>query len=475
MHPYLVEACFIGGQQVSASKWVIVQNPYSQKTIGKVPSLPKEDIKIAISTAQRAFTAWAKIGPNIRAQLLYTFGEHLQRNKEALGSLISLESGKPLSEGIAEVQYAASFFKWFAQEAERIYGRSISSNQSNLDIYISKEAVGVCALITPWNFPLAMLAKKIAPALAAGCTIVAKPAEQTPFSAIALGKIANDIGIPNGVVNIVTGDAAMIGTLFCSSPLVRKLSFTGSTEVGQLLLQQTASEIKKISLELGGNAPFIVFSDADIEKTIRSILDSKFRNGGQTCIAANRFLVQKEILPELLLQLSPLIKDICVGDPFEPHNGIGPMINKSAVEKIYRLVSDAVDRGGKILVGELPSLKSNLVSPILLEGLTQNMAMWKEEIFGPVIAIMSFETEEEAISLANDTVHGLASYLMTENQARIRRVTKALQAGLIGVNTGKISAASAPFGGFKQSGLGREGGAEGIEEYLEVKSIFQLF
>ena len=475
MNSYQIETCFIGGESISSSKKLTVQNPYTQAILGTVPALSMEDTEKAISVAQDAFETWSKTAPNLRAQLLERFATQLRRNKEELGALISLESGKPFSEGIAEVQYAASFFQWFSQESERIYGRTLSSQHSALDIQIVKEPIGVCAFITPWNFPLAMLAKKIAPALAAGCTIVAKPSEETPFSGLIFGKLAKEIGLPDGVINIITGEAQMIGELFCSSSIVQKLSFTGSTEVGRILLRQSAPQIKKLSLELGGNAPFIIFNDADIEKTIDAILASKFRNGGQTCIAANRFLIQKDILPTLLSQLIPALKKLKLGDPFDPHTDLGALINRAAVRKIRRLLSDALEKGATLEIGELPSLESNQISPILLTGLSENCEMWTEEIFGPVIAIREFETEEEALSLANDSVHGLASYLMTEDQSRIRRLTRSLQTGLVGVNTGKISMAATPFGGFKQSGLGREGGLEGIEEYLETKSIFQLF
>lgn len=475
-HPYLFEASFVGGQKLTGvSDYIFVEDPYTRDVLGMVPSLKEEDVRNAIFSAEQAFEEWSKTAPSTRAQFLNRFAEHLLANKEDLGTLISLESGKPFREGIAEVQYAASFFQWFSQEAERIYGRSLSSAHSSLDIHISKEPIGVCAFITPWNFPLAMLAKKIAPALAAGCTIIAKPAEQTPFSGIALGKIANDIGLPKGVINIITGDAQLIGEIFCSTPQIQKLSFTGSTEVGRLLLQQSAPQIKKTSLELGGNAPFIIFNDADIKKTIPALLASKFRNGGQTCIASNRFLVQKDILPKLLAQLNPILTEMKFGDPFHAKNEIGTMIDQSAVQKIHRLLKDSLEKGAEIILGELPSMESNIVAPILLKGLSPEMEMWKEEIFGPVIAIKEFETEEEAISLANDTIHGLASYIMTEDQNRIRRLSRAIQTGLIGFNTGKISMAMTPFGGFKQSGLGREGGLEGIEEYLEVKSVFQMF
>ena len=302
-----------------------------------------------------------------------------------------------------------------------------------------------------------MLAKKIAPALAAGCTIVAKPAEQTPFSGIAFGQIANEIGLPKGVLNIITGDAQRIGEHFCFSEIVQKLSFTGSTEVGRILLRQAAPQIKRVSLELGGNAPFLIFNDADLEKTISAIVASKFRNGGQTCIASNRFLVQKDILPTLLDKLYPLLENMNVGDPFDPSNDIGTMIDRFAVQKLDRLLRDSLKKGAKILFGTLPNLKSNIVSPVLLTGLSTEMGMWQEEIFGPVIAIRTFETEQEAVELANDTIHGLASYIMTEDHHRIRRLKKRIRSGLIGINTGQISMASTPFGGFKQSGLGREG------------------
>ena len=474
MNKYLIEGAFIQGKKYnSAAEYIVVLDPYTRKTIGKIPSLSAEDIDTAISSAQNALPLWSTVAATERGRLLLDFSEHLLLNKNELGELISLECGKPLVEGLAEVSYAASFFHWFAQEAERIYGRNLSV--SDLDIQIKREAIGVCAFITPWNFPLAMLAKKIAPALAAGCTIVAKPAELTPFSGIALAKIAQEIGIPDGVINMVTGSPEMIGKIFCSSPQVQKISFTGSTEVGEILLKQSAPQIKKCSLELGGNAPFIVFKDADMKKTINALLASKFRNGGQTCIASNRFLVHKDILPLLLKKLIPILKGFNVGDPFDSTNELGPMINQAGVEKISRLLLDALEKKAEILLGQSPSTESNLVSPLVLKNVSPKMDIWKEEIFGPVIAIMEFETEEEAIELANDSLHGLASYVMTEDQSKVRRVAQTLRTGLVGVNTGKISMASTPFGGCKQSGLGREGGAEGIEEYLEVKTIFQQF
>jgi succinate-semialdehyde dehydrogenase/glutarate-semialdehyde dehydrogenase len=430
------------------------------------------ETRTAIDAAAAAFKDWKKRTHAERAALLERWHDLILENEEDLALLLTLEQGKPLSEARGEIRYGASFVKWFAEEARRIGGSTIPSPTSDRRIVVLKEAVGVCAIITPWNFPNAMITRKVAPALAAGCTVVIKPSEFTPFSALALGVLAERAGIPAGVVNIVTGMPAEIGKELMANETVRKISFTGSTRVGALLMKGAADSIKRLSLELGGNAPFIVFDDADLDLAVEGAINSKFRNGGQTCVCANRILVQAGVYEAFAAKLASRVADMKVGPGTDEGVAIGPMINGAAIEKIKRHVADALEKGARIIAQRdtVPEGKQ-YARPILLGDATTEMLLASEETFGPVAPLFRFETEEEAIEIANGTPFGLAAYFYTENLKRSWRVAEALEFGMIGLNTGLISTEVAPFGGVKQSGLGREGSQLGIEEYLEVKAL----
>ncbi len=427
---------------------------------------------MAIDAAAEAFKLWKKKTHAERAALLERWFALMIEHEQDLALLLTLEQGKPLNEALGEIRYGASFVKWFAEEARRIDGGSIPSPTAGRRILVLKEAVGVCAIITPWNFPNAMITRKVAPALAAGCTVVIKPSEFTPFSALALGVLAERAGIPAGVINIVTGMPTEIGNELMANETVRKISFTGSTRVGSLLMKGAADSIKRLSLELGGNAPFIVFDDADLDQAVEGAIASKFRNGGQTCVCSNRILVQAGIYEAFAAKLSARVAKMKVGVGTEDGVAIGPMINHAAIEKIERHVSDALGRGAKIL-GQSESIPEGrqYARPIVLGDATTDMLLASEETFGPVAPLFRFETEDEAIEIANGTPFGLAAYFFTENLKRSWRVAEALEFGMVGLNTGLISTEVAPFGGVKQSGLGREGSRLGIEEYLEVKTL----
>jgi succinate-semialdehyde dehydrogenase/glutarate-semialdehyde dehydrogenase len=393
-------------------------------------------------------------------------------NQEDLARLVTLEQGKPLAEAKGEVAYAASFLEWFGEEGKRVYGDTIPTHDADKRLFVLKEPVGVVGCITPWNFPLAMITRKAGPAIAAGCTVVLKPAPQTPFSALALAELAERAGIPAGVFNVVTGDAVEIGGELTSNPIVRKLSFTGSTAVGKLLMSQCAGTVKKISLELGGNAPFIVFDDADIDAAVEGAIAAKYRNTGQTCICANRFLVQDTVYDTFAEKLSKAVGNLKVGQGFEPNVVQGPLIEDRAVEKVERHIQDATSKGARILVGGSRHARGGrFFQPTVLTGITPEMQISQEETFGPVAPIAGFETEAEAIALANATEFGLAAYFYGRDLSRVWRVAEALEYGLVGVNTGAMSTEIAPFGGYKQSGLGREGSKYGIDEFLEIKYV----
>ncbi len=464
----------IGGvwQDAVSGATVDVTNPASLSTLGTIPDMSGKETRAAIDAAAEAFKLWKKKTHAERAALLERWFALMIEHEQDLALLLTLEQGKPLNEALGEIRYGASFVKWFAEEARRIDGGSIPSPTEDRRILVLKEAVGVCAIITPWNFPNAMITRKVAPALAAGCTVVIKPSEFTPFSALALGALAERAGIPAGVINIVTGMPTEIGNELMANETVRKISFTGSTRVGSLLMKGAADSIKRLSLELGGNAPFIVFDDADLDQAVEGAIASKFRNGGQTCVCSNRILVQAGIYEAFAAKLSARVAKMKVGVGTEDGVAIGPMINHAAIEKIERHVSDALGRGAKIL-GQSESIPEGrqYARPIVLGDATTDMLLASEETFGPVAPLFRFETEDEAIEIANGTPFGLAAYFFTENLKRSWRVAEALEFGMVGLNTGLISTEVAPFGGVKQSGLGREGSRLGIEEYLEVKTL----
>lgn len=465
------QAALINGEWLPAQEGIPVCNPATGQELGQVPALSSAHIHDAIKAAKKAFLSWRKTSALERSKLLEAFYQEILSNEAQLASIVTLENGKPLNEALAEVRYTASFVQWFSQESRRIYGDTIPGNRSSQRLLVQKEPVGVCAMITPWNFPSAMLGRKMAAALAAGCTLVAKPAESTPFSALALGVLAQRVGFPKGVINIVTGDPQEIGALFCSSPLISKISFTGSTRVGRLLMSQSAGTLKRLSLELGGNAPFVVCADASLEAALDGAMASKFRNCGQTCIASNRFLVHSSLYPAFVKGLTERVEKLRVGAGHVEDIDLGPMINQAAVQKVKELLLDATQKGARILTGGIPQGDSLFVKPTVLVDATAQCKLWNTEIFGPVASITPFDTDEEAILLANDTSYGLAAYLYTQSSKRAWELSEALAYGMVGLNTGRISTAQAPFGGIKQSGLGREGGRYGLDEYLQLKYI----
>ncbi|WP_313605813.1 NAD-dependent succinate-semialdehyde dehydrogenase [Rhizobium sp.] len=464
----------IGGTWVSArsGKTVDVTDPASQTVIGTVPDMGGDETRAAIEAANKAYPAWKKKTHAERAALLEAWYGLMIEHIEDLALILTTEQGKPLDEARGEIRYGASFVKWFAEEARRIGGQTIPSPTPDRRIIVLKEAVGVCGIITPWNFPNAMITRKIAPALAAGCTVVVKPSEFTPYSALALGVLAEMAGIPAGVVNIVTGMPKEIGNEIMANQTVRKISFTGSTPVGSLLMRGAADSVKRLSLELGGNAPFIVFDDADLDLAVEGAIISKFRNGGQTCVCANRILVQSGVYERFAEKLTARVNTMKVGPGTERGVSIGPMINQAAIAKINRHVEDALAKGATI-ISDKPELPAGgqYTAPIVLTGATTDMQLANEETFGPVAPLFRFETEDEAIAIANGTPFGLAAYFYTESLKRAWRVGEALEFGMVGLNTGAISTEVAPFGGVKQSGLGREGSQLGIDEYLEVKTF----
>ncbi|PAP92957.1 NAD-dependent succinate-semialdehyde dehydrogenase [Mesorhizobium wenxiniae] len=449
-----------------------VTNPASLNVLGTVPDMGGDETRAAIAAAAEAFKSWKKKTHAERAGLLERWHDLIRQHEQDLALLLTLEQGKPLAEASAEIRYGASFVKWFAEEARRIGGSTIPSPTADRRLLVLKEAVGVCAVITPWNFPNAMITRKVAPALAAGCTVVIKPSEFTPFSALALGVLAERAGIPAGVINIVTGMPGEIGKELMANETVRKISFTGSTRVGALLMRGAADSIKRLSLELGGNAPFIVFDDADLDNAVEGVIVSKFRNGGQTCVCANRILVQEGVYDAFAEKLSRRVTRMKVGAGTDEGTEIGPMINAAAIDKIERHIADAKSKGAQILAqSEAVPDGRQYARPVVLGEATTEMLLASEETFGPVAPLFRFETEEEAITIANGTPFGLAAYFYTDDLKRSWRVAEALEFGMVGLNTGLISTEVAPFGGVKQSGVGREGSQLGIEEYLEVKTL----
>ncbi|MBW9079839.1 NAD-dependent succinate-semialdehyde dehydrogenase [Agrobacterium pusense] len=468
------QAGLIGGawKAAASGKAVDVIDPATQAVIGSVPDMGGGETRAAVEAADAAFGPWRKKTHAERAALLEKWFALMIEHMDDLALILTTEQGKPLEEAKGEIRYGASFVKWFAEEARRIGGSTIPSPTPDRRIVVLKEPVGVCGIVTPWNFPNAMITRKVAPALAAGCTVVIKPSEFTPYSALALGVLAERAGIPAGVINIVTGMPTDIGNEIMANETVRKISFTGSTRVGSLLMRGAADSVKRLSLELGGNAPFIVFDDADLDLAVEGALVSKFRNGGQTCVCANRILVQAGVYDAFAKKLADRVDAMRVGPGTEAGVSIGPMINEPAIAKIRAHVEDAVAKGAKIITRPRPLPEGpQYTAPIVLTGATTGMRLASEETFGPVAPLFRFETEEEAIAIANGTPFGLAAYFYTESLRRAWRVGEALEFGMVGLNTGAISTEVAPFGGVKQSGLGREGAQVGIEEYLEIKTF----
>ncbi len=467
-------SCFIDGEWVGADNGGVIQvtNPATGEVLGIVPKMGADETRRAIEACEKALPEWrAKTGKE-RAAILRRWYELMLENQDDLAVIMTAEQGKPLAESRGEIGYAASFLEWFAEEGKRVYGDTIPGHARDKRIIVLKQPIGVCAAITPWNFPAAMLTRKIGPALAAGCTMVLKPASQTPFSALALCVLAERAGMPNGVIACVTGAASAIGGELSSNPTVRKLSFTGSTEVGKVLLAQCATTVKKASMELGGNAPFIVFDDADLDAAVKGAIASKYRNAGQTCVCANRLLVQDGVYDEFVKKLSREVLKLTVGNGLENGTLIGPLIDSNAVAKVEEHVADAVAKGAKVVVGgKKHAAGENFYEPTILSGTTPDMLIFREETFGPVAPVFRFSTDEEAIAMANDTEFGLASYFYSRDIARVWKVAEALEYGIVGINEGLISTEVAPFGGVKESGLGREGSKYGIDDYLELKYL----
>ncbi|WP_174436255.1 NADP-dependent succinate-semialdehyde dehydrogenase [Azospirillum brasilense] len=456
-----------------SGKTFAVTNPATGEELAQVADVGAEETRQAINAADAALPAWRAKTAKERAAILRRWFELIMAAQEDLAVLMTLEQGKPLAEARGEVAYGASFIEWFAEEGKRVYGDVIPSFAGNKRIVVLKEPIGVVAAITPWNFPNAMITRKVGPALAAGCTIVVKPAEDTPLSTLALAELAERAGVPAGVFNIVTGsDPVAIGGELTASPIVRKLSFTGSTEVGKILMRQSADTVKKVSLELGGNAPFIVFDDADLDEAVKGALASKYRNSGQTCVCANRLLVQAGVYDAFAAKLAEAVKQIRVGNGMEAGITQGPMINGQAVEKVEELMGDALAKGAKVaLGGKRHGLGGTFFEPTILTGVTTEMRVAREEIFGPVAPLFKFETEADAIRMANDTEFGLAAYFYSRDIGRVWRVAEQLEYGMVGINEGILSTEVAPFGGIKQSGIGREGSKYGVEDFLEIKYL----
>jgi succinate-semialdehyde dehydrogenase/glutarate-semialdehyde dehydrogenase len=470
----LRQQCYVAGEWIGAddgaTKFVI--NPANGRMIGTVPVLRAAETKRAIEAASAAWPAWRAKTAKERSVLLRKWYELMLANVDDLALILTSEQGKPLAEAKGEVTIGAAYIEWFAEEARRVYGDVIPTISNDRRIVVVKEPVGVCVAITPWNFPSSMITRKVAPALAAGCCVVIKPAEATPYSALVLAELAHRAGIPPGVLNVVTGKASAIGGEMCANPIVRKLSFTGSTEIGRLLMQQVAPTIKKISLELGGNAPFIVFDDADLDAAADGAIISKFRNAGQTCVCANRLFVHDKVYDAFAEKLAVRVKALKVGPGVEPGVTQGPLIDKAAVAKVEEHVADALAGGAKVATGgRRHALGGTFYEPTVLTGVTADMKIFREETFGPVAPLIRFSTDAEVVELANRTEYGLASYFYSRDIGRIWRVAEALEYGMVGVNTGLITTEVAPFGGMKQSGLGREGSKYGIDEYVEVKYV----
>ena len=457
-------------RDASSKETLAVTNPANGQQLGSVPKMGAAETREAIDAAAGALPAWRALTAKERSAILRRWFELMMEHQDDLARLMTLEQGKPLAEAKGEISYAASFIEWFAEEGTRIYGDTIPGHQADKRLLVIKQPIGVTAAITPWNFPAAMITRKAGPALAAGCTMVLKPASQTPFSALALAELANRAGIPEGVFNVVTGSASEVGNELTGNPLVRKLSFTGSTEIGRQLMEQCAKDIKKVSLELGGNAPFIVFDDADLDKAVEGALASKFRNAGQTCVCANRLYVQDGVYDRFAEKLQQAVSKLQIGDGLQPNVTIGPLIDEKAIAKVQEHIADALDKGARVATGGKPhELGGNFFQPTILVDVPSDAKVAKEETFGPLAPLFRFKDEADVIAQANDTEFGLAAYFYARDLGRVFRVGEALEYGIIGINTGLISTEVAPFGGVKSSGLGREGSKYGIEDYLEIK------
>ena len=465
------QECYINGRWISSRKTIVVTDPSDGAVLGSVPSLGREETERAIRGAGEAFPLWSRMTAKKRSLVLKRWHALICENKNDLAYIMTCEQGKPLSEAVSEIQSAAAYIEWFAEEAKRVYGDTIPMSQEGKRIIVLKEPVGVCAAITPWNFPSAMIARKTAPALAAGCTVIVKPSELTPFSAMALAELADRAGFPPGVFNVVTGPAEEIGSALTGSVDVRKLSFSGSTAVGRLLMRDCSDSLKRISLELGGHAPFIVFEDADIDAAVADAVASKFRNSGQTCVCANRFIIHDSVYTEFVEKFVQAVEQqLSVGPGRIPDHNQGPLIDMDAVEKIEDQIRDALSKGARVATGgsRIPG-KGYFFEPTVLLDVLPTMKILREETFGPVAPVSRFTTESEAVAMANDSEYGLAAYFYSRDVARAWRVTELLEYGMVGVNTARLSSEAAPFGGMKKSGLGREGSKYGMDEYLEIK------
>jgi succinate-semialdehyde dehydrogenase/glutarate-semialdehyde dehydrogenase len=470
----LKDKCYVNGSWITSnSKEVIeVNNPATLKIIGSVPKCGTQETKLAIEAANNALPSWKARTAKERSLILKKWFDLIMLNQEDLAKIMTIEQGKPINESRGEIGYGASFIELYAEEGKRVYGETIPDPLPDRRIIIIKQPIGVVAAITPWNFPSSMITRKAGPALAVGCTIVIKPASQTPYSALALGVLAEEAGIPKGVINIITGSAKEIGLELSTNPIVKKLSFTGSTEVGKILLAQSASTVKKVSMELGGHAPFIIFEDADIDEAVIGAMQSKFRNTGQTCVCANRIFAHSNIYDEFIKKFTIAVSKIEVGNGLEDNVTSGPLIDKHSLTKVREHVEDAINTGAKIIIGgEMHSLGGNFYQPTILSNVTSKAKITYEETFGPVAPVYKFTSEDEVIKMANDTPYGLASYFYSRDIGRVWRVAEALEYGMVGVNTGLTSKAEIPFGGVKESGLGREGSKYGLDEYLEIKYI----
>ena len=470
----LRQACYIDGAWVGSDsgETIAVTNPATGAVVGTVPNCGMVETERAIQAADRALKTWRETTAVERSRILRRWFDLIMTNQEDLAKLMTSEQGKPLAESRGEIAYGAAYVEWFAEEAKRAYGKVIPSPFKDRQLVVLKEPVGVCAAITPWNFPCAMITRKVAPALAAGCTIILKPAEQTPLSALALAELAERAGVPAGVFSVVTGKASAIGGVMTASPIVRKLTFTGSTPIGQLLMQQCAGTVKKMSLELGGNAPFIVFDDADLDAAVAGAMASKYRNAGQTCVCSNRFLVQDGVYEAFAAKLAQAVATLKIGNGVDEGVTQGPLIDEAAIAKVEELVQDALDKGARVVTGGgRHALGGTWFQPTILADVTPAMSVARDEIFGPVAPLFRFQTEAEAVQMANDTEFGLAAYFFSKDHGRVWRVSKQLEYGMVGVNTGMISTEVAPFGGVKLSGIGREGSSDGLDEYMETKYL----
>lgn len=474
-NPLFRPFAYIDGSWVAADsgEQIEVLNPATGKVIGQVPRLGRDETERAITAAESAFPAWRALTAIERADILMKWHDLMHEHQQELAQIMTLEQGKPLKEAAGEIAYAASFLRWFAEQARRVYGETVPAANANQRVLVTKSPIGVVGAITPWNFPAAMITRKAGAALAAGCPIVVKPASQTPFSATAMALLAERAGVPRGIFNVVPGQASAIAEALTESPVVRKITFTGSTEVGRKLMAQASQHIQKLSLELGGNAPFIVFEGADLDAAVDGAMAAKFRNAGQTCVCTNRFLVQSSVINAFCEKLAVAMNsELHVGDGTKKGINIGPLIDEKAVTKVSEHVRDAVDKGAHVLLGGHPHpLGGSFFTPTLINGANADMQVAKEETFGPLAAVFSFDDEEDAVSMANDTEFGLAAYFYSRDLGQVWRVSEALEYGMVGINTGLISNPAAPFGGVKASGLGREGGHQGIEDFLETKYL----